>query len=318
LTERIERARPGPELRDAVVRMGILLGYPPCCARSFADEPPPLVDNVFWLHVARRVAHPRKVPREMNPLAPWLEYVPCSATCRASVARARSIVRAWGAEGDEQLARCGHPTLLLREVQGQAVELVPEDAPGERFHYRAGCVSGSGPLVEAVRRGDELVMESELTLVLRRGRPLVGLSARAFLWWHERPFQAEFWRAMVEVMRARGPERRQPTEPQRIEETPFTRNATGLLGALQRRGTRFAGFGLRSWEATGSECLRVVLADRSARVELDLAPRQPGAPAYLEAGAFRLTYPTTHPLDSPAQIDAARAFAAALAAGGRR
>jgi hypothetical protein len=316
-TERIERARPGPELRNAVIRTGILLGYPPCCARSFADEPPPLADNAFWLHVARRVAHPGRVPREMNPLAPWLEYVPCSPTCRASLARARSIVRAWGAEGDEQLVRCGNPTLLLREVQGQAVELVPEDAPGERFRYRAGCVSGSGSLVEAVRRGDEIVMENELTVVLRRGRPLVGLSARAFLWWHERPFQAEFWRAMVEVMRVRGPERRQPTEPQRIEETPFTRSAAGLLGTLQRRRTRFAGFGLHSWAATGSDCLRVVLADRSARVELDLAPRQPGAPAYLEAGAYRLTYPTTHPLDSPAQIDAARAFAAALAAGGR-
>lgn len=320
LAERIERARPGPDLRDAVVRMGVLLGYPRCCARGFAGEPPPLVDNLFWLHVARRVAHPGKAPREMNPLAPWLEYVPCSPACRESLARARSIVRAWGAEGGEQLARCGRPTLLLREVQGQAVELVPEETPGERFRYRAGSVSGSGPLVEAVRRGDEIVIENESTLVLRRGRPLVGLSARAFLWWHERAFQAEFWRAMVEVMRARGPERPPATTTEHFEETPFLRDTAALLGELRRRRVRFAGFGLVSWEPTGAESLRVVLADGRGRGDLllDLAPRRPGAPAFLEAGAFRLTYPTTHPIDSSPQIDAARAFAAALAAGCRR
>ncbi|MDI7269211.1 MAG: hypothetical protein QME96_14570, partial [Myxococcota bacterium] len=319
LAERIERARPGRERRDAVARMGTLLGYPTCCARAFAVEPPPLVDNVFWLHVARRVARPGRVPREMNPLAPWLEYVPCSPACRASLARARRIVRAWGAQGRRQWARCGHPTLLLREIQGQAVELVPRETPGERFRYRAGCVGGRGPLVDAVCRGDELVMENELMLVLRRGRPLIGLSGRAFLWWHERPFQAEFWGAMVDVLRARGAERRQPTQPERperIEETPFLRDTAGLLGALRRRRERFAGFELSSWAATGPESLRLVLVDRSGRIELDLAPRRPGAPAFLEAGRFRLTYPTSHPLDSPARVAAARAFAATLAGGG--
>ncbi|MBN1772434.1 MAG: hypothetical protein JXB32_14285 [Deltaproteobacteria bacterium] len=313
LAERIERARPGPELRDAVTRMGIALGYPKCCARGFSQERPPLVDNVFWLHVARRVAVPGRVPPEMNPLAPWLEYVPCSAACRASVARARSMIRAWGAEGRRQLERCRHPVLLFREVQGQAVELVPRDEPGERFRYRAGVVGGSGPLVEAVCRGDELVLEDERTLVLRRGRPLIGLSARAFLWWHERALQAEFWRGMVDVLRARGPERRLPATPEPRAETPFTRDTAGLLGKLQRRRPRFAGFALDSWGTTGPECVRVVLVERGDRVELDLFPRRPGAPAFLEAGAFRLTYPTTHPLDSPARLAAARAFAAALA-----
>ena len=314
LAERIERARPGPELRDAVTRMGIALGYPKCCARVFSQERPPLVDNVFWLNVARRVAVSGRVPPELNPLAPWLEYVPCSAACRASVARARSIVRAWGAEGRRQLERCRHPTLLLREVQGQAVELIPQEDPGERFRYRAGVVGGSGPLVEAVCRGDELVLEDELTLVLRRGRPLVGLSARAFVWWHERPLQAEFWRAMVDVLRARGPERpRTAAEPVRAE-TPFARDTAGLLGRLQRRRTRFAGFVLDSWGLAGPDCVRAVLAGRGDRVELDLFPRRSGAPAFLEAGMFRLTYPTTHPLDSAARLAAARAFAAALAA----
>jgi hypothetical protein len=319
LTERIERARPGPELRDAVTRMGIVLGYPKCCARSFAGEGTPLVDNIFWLHVARRVAVPGRVAPELSPLAPWLEYVPCSAACRASVARARSMVRAWGAEGRRRLARCRHPVLLLREVQGQAVELVPLGEPGERFRYRAGAVGGSGPLVETVRRGDELVLEDELTLVLRRGRPLAALSARAFLWWHERPFQTEFWRAMVEVLRARGPATPRPAAPAARGETPFARDTARLLEKLQRRRLRFAGFALEAWAATGPECVRVVLVERDDRVELDLFPRRPGAPAFLEAGVFRLTYPTPHPLDSPARLAAARAFAAALAAaGGRR
>ena len=314
LADRIERARPGPELRDAVTRMGRALGYPKCCARAFARERPPLVDNVFWLHVARRVAVPGRVPAELNPLAPWLEYVPCSAACRASLARARRMIRAWGAEGRRQLARCRHPVLLFREIQGQAVELEPLDEPGERFRYRAGVVGGSGPLLEAVRQGDELVLEHEMTLVLRRGRPLAALSARAFLWWHERPLQAEFWRAMIEVLGARGPERRASAAPEAAGETPFARDTASLLAALRRRRLRCAGFALESWGATGPDAVRVALVARGDRVELDLFPRRPGAPAFLEAGAFRLTYPTTRPLDSPARLAAARAFAAALAA----
>jgi len=314
LAERIERARPGPELRDAVTRMGLALGYPQCCARAFARERPPLVDNVFWLHVARRVAIPGRVPAELNPLAPWLEYVPCSAACRASLARARRMIRAWGAEGRRQLERCRHPVLLFREIQGQAVELEPLDEPGERFRYRAGVAGGAGPLVEAVRRGDELVLDHELTLVLRRGRPLAALSARAFLWWHERPLQAEFWRAMVEVLRARGPEPRAAAAPEAAAATPFARDTAGLLAALRRRRLRCAGFVLESWGASGPDGVRVALVAPGDRVELDLFPRRPGAPAFLEAGAFRLTYPTTRPLDSPARLAAARAFAAALAA----
>jgi hypothetical protein len=317
-TDRIERGHPGPELCADVARMGVLLGYPRCCARVFAGEPPLMVDNVFWLHVARRVARPGRVPPELNPLAPWLEYVPCSAACRASVARARSIAGAWGAPGREQLARCAHPTLLLREVQGQAVELVPEEAPGERFRYRAGSMSGAGPLLDAVRRGDELVLEDERTVVLRKGRPLVGLSARAFLWWHERPLQAEFWRAMVEVVRARDPSRVPAAVPEHVEETPFLRYTSELLGRWRRGGERFAGFAAESWTPSGTECLRVVLIDRGERVELDVAPRKPGAPAFLEAGPFRLSYPTTHPIESGPQLAAARAFAAALVEGGRR
>lgn len=316
LAERIERARPGPELRDAVTRMGLALGYPKCCARRFSRERPPLVDNVFWLHVARRVAVPGRVPAELNPLAPWLEYVPCSAVCRASVARARRMIRAWGAEGRRQLERCRHPVLLFRGIQGQAVELVPLDEPGERFRYRAGVAGGSGPLVEAVRRGDEVVLENEMTIVLRRGRPLAALSARAFLWWHERPLQAEFWRAMVEALRARGPASRAEATPEAGAETPFARETAGRLAALRRRRLRCAGFVLDSWGATGPDCVRVVLVARGDRVELDLFPRRPGAPAFLEAGAFRLTYPTTRPLDSPARLAAARAFAAALAGAG--
>lgn len=318
LAERIERARPGPELRDAVTRMGVALGYPRCCARRFADERPPLVDNVFWLHVARRVAVPGRVRPEMNPLAPWLEYVPCSAACRASVARARRIIRAWGAEGRRQLERCRHPVLLFREIQGQAVELVPRSEPGERFRYRVGVVGGSGRLVEAVCRGDELVLENEQTIVLRRGRPSAALSARAFLWWHERPFQTEFWRAMVEALRARGTEPPRPSAVEARGRTPFVRHAVAILGTLRRRRMRFGMFALDSWGATGPDGVRVALAGGGDRIELDLFPRRPGAPAFLEAGAFRITYPTTHPLDTPARLAAARSFAAALAAAGTR
>jgi len=110
---------------------------------------------------------------------------------------ARKILRAAG-----KAESLKNPVLLVWGDQPGKVELVPEQSPGERFRYRAGALFGSGPDMAAIIEGDELVLEAETTLVLKGGRPFASLSGRAFLWWHERAFQTEFWRALVDLRRS--------------------------------------------------------------------------------------------------------------------
>ena len=121
-TDRIEQGRPGPELRADVVRMGVLLGYPRCCARAFADEPPLMVQRVL---AARGAASPDRAA--CRPSEPLVSVASVLVTYRASAARPEASPRV-GRAGPQH--RALSPTLLCAR-SGQAVELVPEETPGD-------------------------------------------------------------------------------------------------------------------------------------------------------------------------------------------
>lgn len=318
----------GQGLRGMTRRMGRLLGYPRCCARAFSDVPLALLDDLFWLHVARRVAEPGPVPWQMNPAGNLLlEYVPCSLHCQDTRKRYAALlkkIRAGDSAETERLEeKLKNPSLIFRGAQGSFVELVAEGQPGERFRYRAGASQGTGRLLEAVCQGDELVIEPECLIVLRRGRQRAALSARAFLWWHRRAFQVEFWRALVQVLplvkaslshqdsRARQAETAGfPATPR---PSPAALRLAGRLQPLRDGKIAFAGYRLGQVKCLGGDKVRVTFAGPGKELVMDIAPRHRGAPYYLVAGRFFLTYPLSHPLDTPAQEAAARAFASRLA-----
>ncbi|MBI5622767.1 MAG: radical SAM protein [Elusimicrobia bacterium] len=108
-------------------------------------------------------------------------------------------------DADLRVPRSEYPVALLWGPGDCWVELVPRSRPGDRFRYGAGRSSGSGPDLEALRSGDELVLGKETFLVLRRGRPLASLSGRAFLWWRRKAFQTDFWRALAASRQRPGP-----------------------------------------------------------------------------------------------------------------
>lgn len=320
LAERQERAEQGSAFQQAVEQTGRLLGYPDCCAAAFAAAGPWASDNYFWLQLERRLAEPGAVSPLLNPLAnPLLEYVPCGLGCRASLERAETLLdrlrqQQGGAAAAGLLQRLRHPALLLMEPQGCGVELIPDSEPGERFGYRAGLCVGSGPLLDALARGDELVVEPECISVLRAGRSLACLSARAYPWWSQRALQIDFWRAMLACHRALGepgqPDaaagRHRPADPGPELAALFER-----LERLRAGERRFAGLAIERL-AAGAAALRVELAGRGQRLALDVAPLQPGAAVYLEAGAYGLTYPRDAPPAGAVQRAAARALAAEL------
>jgi hypothetical protein len=193
---------PSDQVRDqAVCEAGKLLGYPSCCAEAFAfRETPRSRLSYVWMHMHRRMQCPEEVDALLNPWASALfeSYVPCSLQCSATLELLRGAARVarrvrGDAEVDRMLESCARPWLVVLSGQGSALELIPEQEPGERFRYSAGSVVGqSAELVQAMR-ADELVIDHERLQLLHAGSLAADLSLRAFVWWHRRALQSELW-----------------------------------------------------------------------------------------------------------------------------
>lgn len=192
-----ETAAPGPKSRAVTRAVGLLLGYPTCCSTAHSLRPAATRHWYFWGHVANRLAADGPVPWELNPALRGVEHVPCSLACAPSLARARRAL-----SGRQPPAGRRNPVLMLWGADDCWVELIAQTPPGPRFRYRAGGFSGKGPDLEAVQEGTEIEFAEETVLILKGSRPFASLSARAFLWWHKKVFQAEFWRAILAARRA--------------------------------------------------------------------------------------------------------------------
>ena len=316
LTDVMEAQPTEAEERAAIGAVGELLGYAPCCAQAYAAETADIRTSYFWLHVDRRLAAQGAVPWELHPVpGKIIEYVPCGLDCAPSLARARASLDAmpWtgGATREAFEAVCRNPHLLLWDVQSSAVELIPEDSPGERFRYRAGRTWGEGPDVAALALGDEVILEDETVLILRKGRPWLSLSGRAFLWWHEQVLQGAFWQAMLDFRRGIP---RQAGGPAAVAAAPRgPANPTmavldRLLTLFQENRVAFAGLRMGAWthRKDGRALLR--LEGAGDAVDLMVETKDAGTQALWEAGPYALSYPSDSPLRTDAQWAAAKAF----------
>ncbi len=301
---------------EAATEVGALLGYPRCCARAYAAESSAMRDHHTLLLVARRVAADGPVPWELNPVPDgFVEHVPCALGCDETLARAQRLAErrreAHADSFDRVRARLENPHVLLFGRQGRSVELVPEQEPGPRFRYRAGACRGGGEDVQALVEGDELVLDGELTLVLRTGRPWASLSGRAFLWWHRRAFQTDLWQAVVGSVDAAaaavpGPRGSEPPP----EEVPGSlRGLSDLLRRMAERGVSFGGFRIREVRPARDGSVRVHLASADEQMELALERRAPRRRYLLAAGPLGVSYPAACPLSTASRRRAARVFA---------
>ncbi|MBI5477769.1 MAG: radical SAM protein [Deltaproteobacteria bacterium] len=185
--------------------LGRLLGYPRCCTRKFASTPNRERRSYTWHSIRLRLAQPGAVPWLPNPASgAWISHLPCSLTCGETLAGAEALVAAarerWGAAAvEESLRSLRNPWAMLVGEREGALELVTDDDPRARFRYRPGRVSGGGYLLRLVAEGDEMVVEEQNLLVLRRGRLHAAVGGRVFLWWHEAAVQPELWRRLADL-----------------------------------------------------------------------------------------------------------------------
>ena len=188
-------------MADTTTRLGVVLGYPECCSRAFAEDQEAFRGNSESIMLARRVAEPGRAPAASKLFFRW--YFPCSLSCEASLARARQLT-------DFVRERCGEelhcqleesletPSLMLLDKRTQLIDIHPEHEVSERFTYRAGEVFGEDERLERVRAGDTMVVEEGRISILKQGKETARLNMDAFLWWNEEVLHRDFWRVFLE------------------------------------------------------------------------------------------------------------------------
>ena len=189
------------EMIDTTTRIGVVLGYPECCSRAFAEDQEAFRGNSESIMLARRLAEPGPVPPASKLFFRW--YLPCSLTCAASVERAAGLMafvrESCGEELHGLLTRSLEtPFLMLLDKRTELMDIHPEHEVSERFTYSAGEVFGEDERLQRVREGDTMVVEEGCISILKQGRETERLCMDAFLWWNERVFHVDFWRRFLE------------------------------------------------------------------------------------------------------------------------
>lgn len=320
LTNSLEDELPAAEFTAAYREIGELLGYPSCCAESYATAASGIRASYFWLHVANRIGIDGDIPWEMSPSSLLVEHVPCGLDCEPTLVRARGILEtgSWPSPSARAAfeASLKNPRMLFYEDQSAAVELIPQDEPGERFRYRVGLRSGDTEDVEALVRGDELEVGPETLLVLRRGRPWASLSGRAFLWWHRRSFQADLWRGMLDVRRVvpvlEGPPGAEPDDARDSPPSETMLLLDHLLQRLRKNAVDIGGLTVKTWEHQRDGRITLRLHGGETEIRLVAQEDRDGISALWREGPFALSYPSKSPLRGDAQWAAARSFRSIL------
>jgi len=310
-TQQLEQARDKAEAAELMQQCGSLLGYPPCCTAAFAARPAPWLDSYVWVHLANRLATPGPVPWEVNAAAGFfLDYVPCSLACQATVQRCQQIVNRYRAIEDAHLEdyvhAMQHPWLMSLENEADVLELVTNwDGRDERLPFAPGIRNGDGALLDRAAQGDALRVGADRLIATRDGEEIADLTGRAFVWWHKKAVQAPLLQALL---RDRFGESAATVQPdQRLD--PRLQGWTRLL----QRQAPAAGFRLTAVDISRPErtLLALQLADGTG-LRLLLADRATTPHSYLVAGPFAIMYPTDAPIDTKAKDRVARFIAASL------
>lgn len=299
---------------------GRLLGYPECCIRAFQACEGEILDNYVWLYVQRRVDAKDEVSPLLNPAYLLCGYIPCSLYCEASLERAEKILHLWGEQKGAERARklvesLSHPWLFFVETESR-VELVPLQEPGERFRYEPGLWSGDNPLVRLVLSGEEVVFDETGVTILKGGRVYAALGCRAFVWWHRRCFQRDFWKALIELRfePRPGPQGPRDQNPEEKAQEPRSEKSVKLAAFLARAlRSRFEGFVVTSVQPLWPFGACIVLRSAEEQITLHVVSSSQVKTAFARIGPLALIHPDSCPLDSPSKVRAARSVAATIA-----
>lgn len=207
LAEGIETERNEALLEASIAEMGRLLGYPTCCAMTFARASAAYRTRNEWLWIRRRVEAAEQISPEFNPFV--VGYVPCSLACQSTTELVRAVL---GNKDLQPIPWWGRfPTLLLLERPGEFVQFAFQDPDSNAigrnaFRYKVASALTSDSRLKSVLLGDTLVVEPGLVRILEQGQEIAFFALDAFLWWTERVFHREFWLQCLRQLETPGTE----------------------------------------------------------------------------------------------------------------
>lgn len=326
LTALAESARDAAEELGPLTELGALLGYPECCVDAFVHRESHLARGSYtWLHLDRRMTQGGAISHYLNPWAGLLvdHYVPCSLDCQRSIdlsrrasRLARELMGESFVEGLEE--RMAHPWLVLLRAQGAALELIPETQVGNRFRFETGVVTMDDPELTQAAEADEIVMDRERLVLLRRGEVLRDLTARAFVWWHEQPLQSAFWSRVLALRSYRRDEEPEAAGAGRSTGRLTTtmevlrRGLVQAMRALAERGATFGG--LEGWSLTvdSPQRLTLTLGRGVESLVLFVEDARETERFLFRLGPLAFSFPSDHPLETAGQRAAVRDLARSL------
>ncbi|MCO4771459.1 MAG: hypothetical protein KDA24_15610 [Deltaproteobacteria bacterium] len=185
---------------DDTLRLGELLGYPPCCTAAFAQFHDHLVDN--WQPIATAAAATRRFEPLLNNLVlgafHFIAWYPCSYDCAASLQIAHQLSDELAKRRPAETVRA-HALLSTPRVYFDERRQLILDGVEAEGHVRYSAVHSPYALdrqassaayewvffadvVAPLERGDRLWMEGEELVAAHGGRELVRLAAPDAIW----------------------------------------------------------------------------------------------------------------------------------------
>lgn len=303
LTARSEVERDEQPLQLLLTQLGELLGYPRCCARSFAKAGRRLRDDNEWLRVARRLNAPEQVSPLFHPA--FTGYVPCSLTCQPTV----QLMEAVAAMPEAPLRPwLEYPTLLLLHRPGQLAALAPLTPVDDGFEAEPSMISGDDPsLAQLASARRWTVNVTPGTITLQQQTTTIELGSQAFLWWSGGVLHRNWWQRRLEAHLS------SPDPPLPTSTLPTSTWERALKRLVDRSPRALAGYELDRLEPTENRAV-VVLRRGEERLQLHLALAADQVDRSLAvAGPLALTGNRPDPLKNADQQKAARVVLELLA-----
>lgn len=204
LTRTIQESFDRKEKEKAVGRVGVLLGYPECCARAYAKATPYQWKYNTWLHLKNRIYKQESVLPLANPYVNGILHRPCSLKCEETLRIARLLLdeqevflgKTFAAKFHQQ---CKNPVLSLLDQEGCYVIFEPETElrEDEIVSYKSIKKIGNDRRLDFILNGDAMQVKKGCISVYYRNMKVYDFVLNAYVWWYKKVFHPEFWECCI-------------------------------------------------------------------------------------------------------------------------
>lgn len=258
----------------AVEKVGVLLGYPECCAKSYAHSDTFEWHYNEWIYLKHRIEKEGEVLPETNPFtSTGLKYVTCSLECRNTINLLHLLRDEFTLLKKEKFVketkeRCKKPVFSLLDTAGCFVVLETRGEPfeDEMFYYKAVQKAGDDARLDHVMKGDSMLVKKGWISVFSKGKKIYDFILNAYVWWYKKAFHAEFYKLCIHN------EYKELTDQlSKVDGGGFFKEVKHNLSKVQRIFTSKTGFKIKDIMPCGTG-VKLSLENGNENIEVFIEP----------------------------------------------